>query len=221
MDHSVQPLRDQSTLNGEQQFPMPLLVSQAENAPVQHADSRIEHTQHLAEAAAMELFVSMFRDCFRRRGDLNDYYMDRLMTQTRHMDPEPVQQFSTRFLERAYSIFQRLQSHAGINALPANHPADMPTYSNNSTMYTVGIASEPTFQTSQLNGVWLGHFPVPDEMLRNPPGPSVSVPEEMLYSRHNLPLPERAQQIVLETIDIGGALDEISIPSTSSLFVGS
>lgn len=128
-------------------------------------DAGAQQARPLAEIAAEDLFVSMFQDHFRQRGDLHDFYVLQIMQQVREMGPDAVQQFSTRFLERAYSIFQSLQGRVESNSPREGQTRDIHPMINGFPVSGNLIQEESTIQASQL---WLDHFPVPEEMQHSP-----------------------------------------------------
>lgn len=128
-----------------------------------------DQNQQLAEAAAMELFVSMFQDCFRLTGDLNDHYTNQLMNQFRSNSSDPFQEFSIRFLERAYAIFQTLQSQATIQEPNIPRLQDNSPYLAQNMPNDSWLSSAPAVLSIQDQNAWLGHFPVPEDMLNSPP----------------------------------------------------
>jgi hypothetical protein len=146
-----------------------------------NADPTAERTQQVAEAAATGLFVSMFQDCFRRPGDLNDYHMEQMMRQAGTMNPEPIQQFSNSFLQQAYSIFQALQSRVISEPTYVAGPDFTFPWIDNPTLHDNRLSPEVTQQTVQYDNTWIDRFPVPEEMTNVPSGPVHVLTESSLH----------------------------------------
>jgi hypothetical protein len=130
-----------------------------------------ESASEQAEAAAVELFASMFRDSFRQPGDLNDYYMDQFMRQASIMSPEQLQQFSDRFQARTSNILGRLQ----VLSQPQDRDTFLQTLDgstlegnslNGSTL--AGNSFGGPFEDQAMipnDDLWLPYLPVPSHML--------------------------------------------------------
>ncbi|KAF2691477.1 hypothetical protein K458DRAFT_954 [Lentithecium fluviatile CBS 122367] len=127
--------------------------------------------------AALDLFESMFRDSFRRPGDLGDYYLDQLVLgQASQLPPEQIQAFADRFRDRAIEIVGMLQLQAENNTPQANISPDLPTSGND----TRAMEAELDLSTSPHNQAWLGQFPVPEQMLADPF--EIATPVQQVYS---------------------------------------
>lgn len=138
------------------------------------------YLNHPAEAAAMELFASMFRDSFLRPGDLNDHFMDQLMVRASQMSREELQTFSGRFRQRALFILHRLQLQSPLQ--PHVHPRFPLQVQRLQNQESFPGSIEPTnhidqfpfddpanfnsiIRSIELDDLWLTYFPVPQDML--------------------------------------------------------